>query len=86
MPNCAELVKVEVMKVVRPNSARINHLNAMQFMLQFRDFHAIPRVQPSVGIFGSLQQTIILHHEIFHSLLNCNLDIDLQFGSNNSLI
>jgi hypothetical protein len=76
MPNCAELVKVEVV-MVKPNSARINHLNAMQFMLQFRDFHAIPRVQPSVGIFGSLQQTIILHHAILHSHLNCNPVLDL---------
>ena len=41
MPNCAELVKVEVVRA-RQNSARINHVNAVQFMLQFRDFHAIP--------------------------------------------
>jgi len=43
-------------------------------------------VQPSVEIFGSLQQTTILYHAILYSHLNSNPDIDLQFGSNNSII
>ncbi len=54
MPNCAELVKVEVVRV-RQNSARINHLIAVQFMLQVRHFHAIPHLRPSVGIFSPLE-------------------------------
>jgi hypothetical protein len=54
MPNCPELVEVEVVRT-RPNSARINHLNAVQFMLQSRDFHAIRHLRLSAGIFSPLE-------------------------------